>query len=316
MRIVVTGAAGFIGSHLCEQLVARDCTVLGVDSFDDYYSVRCKKQNARELAEAGVRIDRLDLTCDSLLGALADAEVIYHLAAQPGLSPHIATEKYNRNNLFATRALVEACCALQRPPLLVNVSTSSVYGLHSTADETAVPAPVSVYGETKLAAERLALSCGSERGFPVCSARLFSVYGPRERPDKLCMKLIQCLSRREAFPLFAGSLDHKRAFTFVGDAVDGLLAILDHRDRCSGEIFNIGSEIETTIRQAIDIIESLLGEKARFKILPPRPGDQLHTRANIAKARTMLGYTPHTNLEAGLHTQISWYRHTSSSNSL
>ena len=312
MRIVVTGAAGFIGSHLCERLAARGCSVVGVDSFDNHYAVRRKKQNALELAAVGVRVERIDLTCDSLREALADAEVIYHLAAQPGLSPYIANEKYNRNNLVATRALVEACCTLQHPPFLVNISTSSVYGLHATADETAVPAPVSVYGETKLAAERLALTCGREHDFPVCSARLFPVYGPRERPEKLYMKLIQCLSRGEEFPLYAGSLDHQRAFTFVGDAVDGLLAILDHQECCSGEIFNIGSEIETTTRQAINIIERLLGGETRLKILPPRSGDQLHTRANIAKARTLLGYTPHTSLEHGLQAQLSWYRQASS----
>ena len=308
MRIVVTGAAGFVGSHLCEQLAARGCSVVGVDCFADYYAVRSKQQNVRELSAVGVRVKRLDLASDSLHEVLADAAAIYHLAAQPGLSPHIAAEQYYRNNVVATRALVKACCALQRPPFLVNVSTSSVYGLHATVDETAVPTPASVYGETKLAAERLALTCGRERGFPVCSARLFSVYGPRERPEKLCMKLIQCLSRGEEFPLYAGSLDHRRAFTFVGDAVDGLLAILDHRERCAGEIFNIGSEIETTTRQAIAIVARLLRSKARLKILPPRPGDQLHTRANIAKARAVLGYTPQTGLEHGLQAQISWYR--------
>ena len=112
MRIVVTGTAGFIGSHLCERLAARGYSVVGVDCFADYYAVRRKEQNARELAAVGVRVKRLDLAIDSLRGALADAAVIYHLAAQPGLSPHITAEQYYRNNLVLTQALVKACCAL------------------------------------------------------------------------------------------------------------------------------------------------------------------------------------------------------------
>ena len=306
MQIVVTGAAGFVGSHLCERLASLEHNVVGVDAFSDYYPVWMKRRNACELADAGVRIEQLDLACDKLEGAIAGAELVFHLAAQPGLAARVPPDAYVRNNIVATRALLEACARSKRRPFLVNISTSSVYGRRATAAETAVPAPISYYGATKLAAEQLALAYWRERRLPVCSMRLFSVYGPRERPEKLYMKLISSILQGEDFPLYDGSQDHKRAYTFVQDAVAGLLAVLDHPDQCAGEIFNIGSDTETTTRRGIEIVEKILGEKVRLKVLPPRPGDQTHTRANIDKARAMLGFAPNTALEYGLNTQITW----------
>lgn len=306
MQIVVTGAAGFIGSHLCERLASLKHNVVGVDSFSDYYPVWLKERNARELADAGVPIERLDLACDRLEGAIANAELVFHLAAQPGIAAGVPQDAYVRNNLVATHALLEACASCKRRPFLVNVSTSSVYGRRATAEETAEPEPISHYGATKLAAEQLALAYWRKHRLPVCSMRLFSVYGPRERPEKLYMKLISSILQGEEFPLYDGSLHHKRAYTFVDDAVAGLLAVLDHRDRCVGEIFNIGSDIETRTSRGIEIVEEILGQQARLKVLPPRPGDQTHTRANIDKARAILGFAPNTELENGLNTQIAW----------
>ena len=306
MQIVVTGAAGFVGSHLCERLASLKYNVVGVDSFSDHYPVWMKERNACELADVGVRIERLDLACDRLEGVIADAELVFHLAAQPGIAARVPPDAYVRNNLVATHALLKACASYKRRPFLVNISTSSVYGRRATAAETAAPAPISYYGVTKLAAEQLALAYWRERRLPVCSMRLFSVYGPRERPEKLYMKLITSILQGEEFPLYDGSQHHKRAYTFVDDAVAGLIAVLDHRDCCAGEIFNIGSDIETTTSRGIEIVEEILGKKARLRVLPPRPGDQAHTRANIDKARAMLGFAPNTELEDGLNTQIAW----------
>ena len=295
-----------MGSHLCERLASLKYNVVGIDSFSDHYPVWLKERNARQLADAGVQVERLDLACDKLEGVLADAELVFHLAAQPGIAAGVPSDAYVRNNLVATHALLEACASDKRRPFLVNISTSSVYGRRAIAAETAEPQPISHYGATKLAAEQLALAYWRERRLPVCSMRLFSVYGPHERPEKLYMKLITSILRGEDFPLHDGSLHHKRAYTFVDDAVAGLLAVLDHRDRCVGEIFNIGSDIETTTRRGIEIVEGILGQQARLRILPPRPGDQAHTRANIDKARAMLGFAPNTELEDGLNTQIAW----------
>ena len=295
-----------MGSHLCERLASLKYNVVGIDSFSDHYPVWLKERNARQLADAGVQVERLDLACDKLEGVLADAELVFHLAAQPGIAAGVPSDAYVRNNLVATHALLEACASCKRRPFLVNISTSSVYGRRAIAAETAEPQPISHYGATKLAAEQLALAYWRERRLPVCSMRLFSVYGPHERPEKLYMKLITSILQGEDFPLHDGSLHHKRAYTFVDDAVAGLLAVLDHRDRCVGEIFNIGSDIETTTRRGIEIVEGILGQQARLRILPPRPGDQAHTRANIDKARAMLGFAPNTELEDGLNTQIAW----------
>ena len=295
-----------MGSHLCERLASLKYNVIGIDSFSDHYPVWMKERNARELADAGVQVERLDLVCDKLEGAIADAEIVFHLAAQPGIAARVPPDAYVRNNLVATRALLEACASGKRRPFLVNISTSSVYGRLAIAAETAVPQPISQYGATKLAAEQVALAYWRERRLPVCSMRLFSVYGPRERPEKLYMKLITSILQGEEFPLYDGSLHHKRAYTFVDDAVAGLLAVLDHRDRCAGEIFNIGSDIETTTSRGIEIVEEILGQKARLRVLPPRPGDQAYTRANIDKAQTILGFAPNTELEDGLNTQIAW----------
>lgn len=308
MRIVVTGAAGFVGSHLCERLAPLGHEVVGVDSFNDHYPVRLKVRNAGELADAGIRVERLDLASDRLEEVVADAGVVFHLAAQPGISSRVRPEAYVRNNLVATSALLEACAARRPPPFLVNVSTSSVYGRRATAAETAVPEPISCYGVSKLAAEQLALAHWREGRLPVCSMRLFSVYGPRERPEKLYMKLITSILEGEEFPLYEGSQDHERAYTFVDDAVAGLVAVLNHQDRCAGEVFNIGSETGTSTRRGIGIVEEILGRKARLKVLPPRRGDQTRTRANIAKARTILGFVPATGLEEGLEAQVEWCR--------
>ena len=295
-----------MGSHLCERLASLKHNVVGVDSFSDHYPVWIKERNARELADAGVQIRRLDLACDKLEETLADAELVFHLAAQPGIAARVPPDAYVRNNLVATRALLEACASCKRWPFLVNISTSSVYGRCATAAETVEPDPISHYGATKLAAEQLALAYWRERRLPVCSIRLFSVYGPRERPEKLYMKLITSILQGEEFSLYDGSQHHKRAYTFVDDAVTGLLAVLDRRDRCAGEIFNIGSDIETRTCRGIEIVEEILGKKARLRVLPPRPGDQTHTRANIDKARAILGFAPNTKLEDGLNTQIAW----------
>ena len=161
---------------------------------------------------------------------------------------------------------------------------------------------------TKLAAEQLALAAQRDAGFPACSFRLFSVYGPRERPDKLYPRLIHSILEDEPFLLFDGSEQHQRSFTYVGDIVDGLLAALSHTDRCIGEIFNLGIETAITTGEGIRIVERIIGRPARIERRPPRPGDQTRTQANIAKARAVLGYNPVTPPEVGLAEAVRWCR--------
>lgn len=308
MNILVTGAAGFIGSHLAERLVASGHSVRGLDCLTAYYARVLKEMNVSELLQKGIDVLPLDLADDDLSSAVQDIEVVYHVAAQPGISATTSFETYVRNNVVATYRLLEA--VQQSPTLLgfINISTSSVYGAYATGDETSEPKPTSYYGVTKLAAEQLVLAYQRTRGLPACSMRLFSVYGPRERPEKLYFKLIQAILEDKELLLYEGSEHHVRSYTYIDDAVDGLVVVLDHWDRCVGEVFNIGTNTTITTGEGIRIVEGIIGKPVRITKRPKREGDQLKTQANIEKARSLLGYEPITRPREGLRKQIEWYR--------
>ena len=308
MRILVTGAAGFIASHLAERLAQAGHEVVGLDCFTDYYSRDLKERNARDVRDAGAEFHECDLARDALEPALEGVHAVYHLAAQPGISASTTLETYLRNNLIATHRLLEACTARGGIELFVNVATSSVYGYNATDPETVPARPVSHYGVTKLAAEAMVLGYGESRELPACSFRLFSVYGPRERPEKLFPRLIGAILRDEEFPFYEGAESHSRSFTFTRDIIDGLQKALDDPSRCRGEIFNIGSDSEFTTLDGIRIVEDLLGQKARTRRIPGRPGDQIRTSACIDKIRDQLGYSPRVSLEEGLGETVEWFK--------
>jgi UDP-glucuronate 4-epimerase len=308
MNILVTGAAGFIGSHLSERLADVGHSVRGIDCLTNNYARELKELNANELMDRGIPLLRLDLAEDDLSSAVRDVDLVYHLAAQPGLSATATFQTYVRNNITATYQLLEA--VTQSPSFrgLINISTSSVYGVEATGTEASEPKPTSYYGVTKLAAEQLVLSYTRDQGLPACSLRLFSVYGPRERPEKLYPQLIRCILEDREFPLFEGSERHVRSFTYVGDVIDGLIAALHNWDRCVGEIFNIGTDTAITTGEGIRIVEEIIGRPARITRKPKRAGDQLKTQANIDKARRILDYNPTTRTEKGLEKEVEWYR--------
>lgn len=308
MRIVVTGAAGFVGSHLSERLASLGHEVIGIDNLNDYYARHIKELNVRHGSEKGISYVNKDLAEDDVTDIVAGAELIYHLAAQPGISATTPLSAYLRNNVAATCKLIEAAQANPTLKGFVNIATSSVYGFSATGDETTEPKPASHYGVTKLAAEQFVMAATREGKLPGCSVRLFSVYGPRERPEKMFHKLIRAMLTDESFPLYDGSEKHRRSYTFVGDAVEGLVAVGTHLDRSVGEIFNIGSDIVTTTGEGIEIVEEIIGKKAKIELRPKRPGDQLETSANIEKARRLLGYNPTTSPREGLRQQVEWYR--------
>jgi len=308
MNILVTGAAGFIGSHLSERLADLGHTVRGLDCLTEYYPRQLKELNVHDLQSRGVAFLPLDLSEDDLSDAVRDIEVVYHLAAQPGISATTSYLTYVRNNLTATYRLLEAVNELPTLRGFVNTSSSSVYGSDATGDEASEPKPTSYYGVTKLAAEQLVLAYARDHGLPACSLRLFSVFGPRERPEKLYPKLIRCMLEDTEFPLYEGSEHHVRSFTYVGDIVDGMVAVLHNLDRCKGEIFNIGTETAITTGEGIRIVEEIMGQRARISRVPKRAGDQLRTHADIKKARRVLGYNPITTTEEGLRNEIAWYR--------
>lgn len=308
MRILVTGAAGFIGSHLAERLAGLGHSVIGLDSLTAFYARALKEANVASLRQCGVPVLPVDLAVDDLSEAVRGVEVIYHLAAQPGIQASATFASYLRDNVTATHRLLEAALPLTGLRAFVNIATSSVYGADATGDEETAPRPTSYYGVTKLAAEQLVLAAQRERGFPACSFRLFSVYGPRERPDKLYPRLIRAILKDEPFPLYEGSEHHLRSYTYVGDIVNGLILPLAEPARCHGEIFNLGTESAITTGEAIRTVEGLIGRAVRAERQPRRAGDQTRTQANITKARRVLGFEPATTPAAGLTQTVAWYR--------
>jgi UDP-glucuronate 4-epimerase len=308
MKILVTGAAGFIGSHLAEKLVDLGHTVVGLDCFTDYYPRILKEQNAGDIKSKGVELLELDLSEDDLAGAVEGVDVVYHLAAQPGISSKVSFETYVKNNIVATERLLKAVENSPSLKLFVNVCTSSVYGALATVPETAEPKPTSYYGVTKLAAEQLVLARQRDKRFPGCSVRLFSVYGERERPEKLYPLLIKSILTGKSFPLFEGSDKHLRSYTYVGDIVKGLLSLLTSPQEYVGEIFNLGLDTTMTTGEGIKIVEEIIGEPARIETKPKRAGDQLKTQAIIDKARKFLNYDPSTHPREGLEKVVEWYK--------
>lgn len=308
MKILITGAAGAIGSHVAERFSALGHEVVGIDAMTDYYDPSAKEDTLRELAAQNIPILRLDLATGDMGAALSGVEVVYHFAAQPGISKETAFETYIRNNIRATHCLLERVRVEPSLSAFIHISTSSVYGAEARGDETAVPAPTSYYGVTKLAAEQLALSYHREYGMPVSVLRLFSVYGERERPEKLYRKLIQSMLEKKPFPLHEGSEKHVRSYTYISDIADGCVATLEHFDTAKGEIFNLGNDQTATTGEGIAIIEDIFGKKADIVVVPKRAGDQKETAARIGKAKRVFGYEPRVSLAEGLTRQVAWQK--------
>lgn len=309
MNILVTGAAGFIGSHTSEKLALLGHQVTGVDNLSDFYSPALKLLNIESQKNKGVNFIELDLRYAEQYNQLPKVfDYIFHFAAQPGLSAKSSFGDYLDNNINATHKLIQfakQCSALR---LFVNISTSSVYGADATKDETAVPAPVSFYGITKLAAEQLVLAESRNNIFKACSLRLYSVYGPRERPDKLYTKLIRSALCDEPFTLIEGSLQHKRSFTFVGDIIKGVIEVLNKEEILNNEIINIGSDVQHTTADAIELVQSLTKRQIIFNMQQRRLGEQLSTKAITQKAKRLLNYNAATSLREGIQQQIEWFK--------
>ncbi|MDH5404314.1 MAG: GDP-mannose 4,6-dehydratase [Candidatus Heimdallarchaeota archaeon] len=315
MKIVITGCAGFIGTNLAKKLIELGHQVVGIDNFLDNYSSEIKEVNAKFLNDLGVSLYRADLSVDDVSEKIIDVDYIFHLAAQPGLSKTVSFDDYVKNNIIATHKMLKASRKIKNLKLFVYGSTSSIYGLNVDGDETTTPQPASNYGVTKLAAEQLVLSYYRQYNLPVCSLRLFSVYGPRERPEKLYPQLINSILYNSEFNLFEGSLNHSRSYTYIDDIIDGMILVMNQTEKVLGEIFNIGSDVEYLNKDTISIVEELMKEKTRIIIKSRRPGDQLHTRANIEKARKILGYDPKVTIREGLQKEINWFRELRQKNS-
>ena len=309
MKILVTGVTGFIGSHTAERLSELGHDVVGIDNFNTYYDINLKLMNAEAVKSKGVKVLKQDLRSVDLHSNLAyDFNYIFHYAAQPGISASSTFEDYFSNNFIATKNLIDFALKCKDLNLFVNIGTSSIYGLEATFPENVAPKPASHYGVTKLAAEQLVLQKSREKQFKACSLRLYSVIGPRERPEKMYTKLIACGLNNEAFPLYEGSEKHLRSFTYVGDIVDGVVSVINKDHLVDGEIINIGTEVEHTTQEGIDAVEQVLGKSVQIKVIEKRAGDQLRTKANIDKARKLLNYNPQTTLLDAVTKQVQWYK--------
>lgn len=309
MKILVTGAAGFIGSHTAERFKKEGHEVVGLDNFNDYYDVSLKKLNAKDVAEQGIEIVEVDLRVEESYQPLSkDFDFIIHFAAQPGISSACTFEQYLTNNIIATEKLINFAHQNKNLKHFINIGTSSIYGLEATFPESVAPKPASNYGVTKLGAEQLVLAESRGKKMKASSLRLYSVYGPRERPEKLYTKLIACGFNNESFPLYDGSEKHLRSFTYVGDIVDGIVAAVNRHEKIDGEIINLGTEVEHTTQDGIDYVQELLEKEIPINVIDKRPGDQWRTCAIIDKAKELLDYNPTTGLKEGLQLQIDWYK--------
>ena len=308
-RSVVTGAAGFIGSHLCERLLALGHEVVGIDSFTDYYDRARKEQNLEaSRANPGFKFEELDLVDGDLEPTLKGAQVVYHLAGQPGVRPSWGSQfdRYVRDNILATQRLLEC---LKETPVnrLVFAGSSSVYGDAEMfpTKESALPRPVSPYGVTKLAAEHLALLYTKNFNIPAVSVRYFTVYGPRQRPDMAFSRFMQALADGQPIEVF-GDGEQTREFTFVSDAVEGTIkaATAD----VVGQVFNLGGGSRVTINRVLATLEDISRIKLQRQTFPAALGDPRHTGASINLARERLGWEPRVSLREGLTKQWEWFQ--------
>lgn len=308
MKIFITGIAGAIGSHMAERLLAEGHQVVGVDALTSYYSPDIKKINITDVEKAGAHVYIKDIVTDDMQTILEGTDFIFHFAAQPGISASTSFDEYVRNNIFATEKLLQY--AQQIPTLqgFIHASTSSVYGAFAGGDEDVAPKPTSYYGVTKLAAEQLALAYFRDKKLPVSVLRFFSVYGPRERPEKLYHKLIKAVLEEKEFTLYQGAEKHIRSYTYVSDIIDGCMLVLQNFEKAKGEIFNLGNDKTMTTGEGIDIIQDIIGNRAKLVTLPPRSGDQLETSAHIEKMKRVFGYNPKVQFKDGLQKQVEWYK--------
>jgi len=308
---LVTGAAGFIGSHLSERLVREGYRVAGLDCFTDYYPRRLKELNLAWLrGQPGFSFLELDLCSDDLEALLEreGIEVIFHQAAQAGVRASWGREfaTYTQNNVLATQRLLEAARAhgVER---FVYASSSSVYGDTDELPmrETSRPQPLSPYGVTKLAAEHLCQLYHANFRLPTISLRYFTVYGPRQRPDMAFHRFIRALLRGEPLPVY-GNGEQTRDFTFIDDIVTANLLAM--QADASGVVLNIGGGSRVTLNQVLGLLGEIAGVPLQIDRQGQQHGDVRHTWADTSAAQRLLGYAPRCSLADGLQAEVEWLK--------
>ncbi len=311
-KILVTGGAGFIGSHLLEALLARGDDAATLDNFDDFYPSSVKRANLQQVSRRGqFRFYEADIRNEAKVREIFSAErpdAVIHLAARAGVRPSIEQpELYTAVNVGGTVNLLSAARDVGVAKFIF-ISSSSVYGATARVpfveDQNDLK-PLSPYAATKLAGELLCYTYAHLFGLPITCLRLFTVYGPRQRPDLAIHKFAALIEAGKPIPLF-GDGSSSRDYTFVEDTVQGILAALEYK--VAFDVLNLGNCRPVKLVELVHELERALGKPAVIEWLPSQPGDVPITWADISKARRQLGYEPRISLEAGMERFVSWLR--------
>jgi UDP-glucuronate 4-epimerase len=308
MNILVTGAAGFIGSHLCEKLLQDRHNVIGLDTFIGPTPVHLKHDNlSRLIGHPRFTFLKSDLFKTNIKELLTKVDVIYHLAAIPGVRSSWGKDfdPYVTNNIQVTQRILEAC---KDSPIrqFIYASTSSIYGeMDGKVSEDKEPKPLSPYGITKLAGEHLCQVYQKYHNIPITTLRFFTVYGPRQRPDMAFHRFIKQIMEKKPITVF-GDGKQTRDFTYISDCVDGIVAVLKNQNAI-GETINIGGKERASVLDVIKILESLSGKQINIQYLNKVIGEPKDTFADISKAQSILDYDPKTDLTVGLKREWDYF---------
>ncbi|OGP98596.1 MAG: epimerase [Deltaproteobacteria bacterium RBG_19FT_COMBO_46_12] len=312
--ILVTGGAGFIGSHLCERLLNDGVRVVCLDNFDNFYDPNIKIKNVEGIARKSS--GQFELVTgdirnpDHLMGIFQKNQIdsIVHLAARAGVRPSIVEPLlYEDVNIRGTIGLLEACKE-HKIKNLIFASSSSVYGENQRvpfSERDLDIQPISPYGATKRAGELLCYSFHHLYGMNIACLRIFTAYGPRQRPEMAIHKFARLVDQGEKIPLF-GDGSSLRDYTYIDDLIEGILGVIHYHK--GFEVYNLGESQTTSLKELIGLIESALGKKANIEVLAPQPGDVSVTYADISKAKQMLKYRPKVKMEEGIKRFVEWYK--------
>lgn len=311
-RVLVTGAAGFIGFHLCQALIKRGDEVIGIDNFNDYYSIELKRDRAKLLESSGMRVFALDVAQPGSIKQIVHEfkpTHLIHLAAQAGVRLSLSQpERYHKANLDGFLQILEACRSMKEGCQLIYASSSSVYGhnqkvpfsIHDTTD-----APANIYGVTKKANELMAFVYHKLYKIPSIGLRFFTVYGPWGRPDMAYFSFTKAIFEGKPIDLYNfGNM--KRDFTYIDDIIQGILACFPEQKGC--KIYNLGNCQPESLDSLVELIERETGKKAIKNLLPLQPGEMLETYADIEDSKRDLQFQPKTRLSFGIRQFVQWYR--------
>ena len=305
MKTLITGCAGFIGSHLTERLLKSGCEVIGIDSFSNYYDRELKEKNL----VVSLDNDKFTFIEKDLLemDEYPDVDFVYHMAAQAGVRDSWGDNfsSYTSNNIEVTWKLLEFYKDLDIKKFVYS-SSSSVYGdVELPMNEKSRLKPVSPYGVTKLAAENLCYLYWKNYNIPTISLRYFTVYGPRQRPDMAINKFFRSILNGDEIIVY-GDGEQRRDFTFVDDAVNAIS--MSAQSRVVGDVFNVGGGSTISVNRLINEIVEITGKKARIRYIAKQKGDVTNTEASLEKIESILGWKPKISIKAGLKKYMEWYK--------